>query len=81
MIELENFRNISLESSVLQNLMGNYRFPRNKVSALEKRGKKNFETPFGNFDYTTVSSDYFSIGLRQEIIENQYDFLIILLIK
>jgi hypothetical protein len=37
---------------------------------------KNFETPFGNFDYTTVSSDYFSIGIRQEIVENQYAFLI-----
>lgn len=138
MIELEKYRNIPLESSVLQDLMGNYKFPRNKVSALEKRGKiirlkkglyvvsekithmpvsrellanhlygpsylsletalsfygmipervftirsmttkraKVFETPFGNFDYKTVSADYFSIGLRQEIIENQYAFLI-----
>ena len=38
MIELEKFKNIPLESSVLQDLMGNYKFPRNKVSALEKRG-------------------------------------------
>ena len=138
MIELEKFKNIPLESSVLQDLMGNYKFPRNKVSTLEKRGNivrlkkglhvisekisrmpvsrellanhlygisyvsletalsfygiipervfairsmttkraKNFETPFGNFDYTTVSADYFNIGLRQEIIENQYAFLI-----
>jgi hypothetical protein len=30
---------------------------------------------FGNFEYKTVSSDYFSIGLRQEIIENRYAFL------
>jgi len=138
MIELEKFKNIPLESSVLQNLMGNYKYPRNKVSALEKRGniirlKKGlyvvsekisrksisrellanhlygpsylsletalsfygmipervfsirsmtvkrtnyFETTFGNFDYTTVSADYFSIGLRQEVVENQYSFLI-----
>jgi len=138
MIALEHFRNIPLESSVLQDLMGNYRFPRNKVSSLEKRGQiirlkkgmyvvsekisrkpvssellanhlygpsylsletalsfygmipervfairsmttkraKNFKTPFGNFDYTTVSVGYFSIGLRQEIVENQYAFLI-----
>jgi len=138
MIELENFRNIPLESSVLQNLMGNYRFPRNKVSTLEKHGKiirlkkglyvvsekisrttisrelianhlygpsypsletalsfygmipervfairsmttkraKNFETPFGSFDYTTIPANYFSIGLRQEIVENRYVFLI-----
>ena len=138
MIELKKFNNIPLESSVLQDLMGNYKFPRNKVSALEKHGNiirlkkglyvvsekisrkpvsrelianhlygpsylsletalsfygmipervftvrsmttkkaKNFKIPFGNFDYTTVSTDYFSVGLRQEIIENQYVFLI-----
>jgi len=138
MISLEQFRNIPLESSVLQNLVSNYKFPRNKVSALEKRGQvirlkkglyvvseiisrkpvscellanhlygpsylsletalsfygmipervfairsittkraKNFTTPFGNFDYTTVSANYFRIGLRQEIVENQYVFLI-----
>ena len=138
MVSLEQFRNIPLESSVLQNLMSNYKFPRNKVSALEKCGQiirlkkglyvvsekisrnpvsrellanhlygpsylsletalsfygiipervfairsmttkraKNFETPFGTFDYTTVLADYFSIGLRQEMVENQYAFLI-----
>ena len=38
MIELVGYRNIPLESSVLQGLMGDYAFPRNKVSALEKRG-------------------------------------------
>ncbi|MCL2434911.1 MAG: hypothetical protein FWD09_02080 [Lentimicrobiaceae bacterium] len=138
MISLVQFINIPLESSVLQNLMNSYKFPRNKVSALEKRGQiirlkkglyvvsekisrqnisrelianhlygpsylsletalsfygmipervfairsmttkraKNFETPFGNFDYTTISSDYFSIGISQEIVENKYAFLI-----
>ena len=138
MIELEKFKNIPIESSALQAIMGNYKFPRNKVSALEKRGNiirlklglyvvsekisrvpvsrelianhlcgpsylsletalsfygmipervfavrsmttkraKNFETPFGNFDYTTVSTAYFGIGLRQEIVEDQYAFLI-----
>lgn len=39
MTTLENFRNIPLESSVLQTLMSDYKFPRNKVSALEKRGQ------------------------------------------
>ena len=138
MVSLEQFSNIPLESSVLQNLMNNYKFPRNKVSALEKGGQvirlkkglyvvsekisrkpvsrellanhlygpsyisletalsfygmipervfairsmtakrtKKFETPFGTFDYTTVLADYFSIGIRQEIVENQYAFLI-----
>jgi len=39
MIALEHFRNIPIESSALQNLMNSYKFPRNKVSALEKRGQ------------------------------------------
>jgi len=39
MIEVENFGNIPLKSTVLQYLAGNYRFPRNKVSALEKSGE------------------------------------------
>ena len=138
MIGLEQFRNIPIESSVLQDLMDNYTYPRNKVSALEKRGDiirlkkglyvvsekisrkavskelianhlygtsylsletalsfygmipervfavrsmttkraRTFGTPFGNFDYTTVSANYFSIGIRQEIVENEYAFLI-----
>ncbi|MDR2147080.1 MAG: hypothetical protein LBE91_11535, partial [Tannerella sp.] len=37
---------------------------------------KIFSTPLGNFEYKTVSADYFNIGIRQEIIENQYAFLI-----
>ena len=40
MIELEKFRNIPLESSVLLSLTSHYKFPRNKVSALEKRGER-----------------------------------------
>jgi len=138
MIEFEKIGNIPLESTILQDLVGNYKFPRNKISALEKRGEiirlkrgfyvvsekkshkpvslellanhlygpsyisletalsfygmipervfavrsmtfkraKSFETSLGNFDYTTVSLEYFGIGLRQEIIENQYAFLI-----
>ena len=39
MVALEHFRNIPLESSVLQSLMSNYKFPRNKISALEKCGQ------------------------------------------
>jgi hypothetical protein len=138
MIELERLKNIPIKSSVLQDLMSDYKYPRNKVSALEKSGKiirlkkglyvvsekvshklvsrellanhiygpsylsletalslyglipervftvrsmttkraKNFETPFGNFDYTATGADYYGIGLRQEIVKNQYAFLI-----
>ena len=44
-------------------------------SMTTKRAKK-FTTPIGNFEYKTVSADYFSIGLQQKVVENQYAFLI-----
>ena len=125
---------IPVNSAVLKAYLGNLKYPRNKISDLEKNGvlvrlkkdlyvskksviskelianhlygisyvsletalayygmipervyavrsmttkrAKTFTTPLGNFEYKTVSADYFSIGLRQEIIENQYVFLI-----
>ena len=138
MVEVEQFRNIPLESSVLQNLMGNYKFPRNKVSALEKRGhiirlKKGlyvvsdkisrktlsrelianhlygpsyisfetalafygliperafvirsatfkrairFENSVGNFEYITVPENYYSIGINQQTVDNEYTYLL-----
>ena len=138
MTELEEYRNIPLESSVLQVLAGNYKFPRNKVSALEKCGKiirlkkglyvvsdkisrkplsralianhlygpsyisfetalsfyglipetvfmvrsatckrvKRFENTIGQFEYVTVPQDYFSIGVCQQIIDNEYAYLL-----
>ena len=44
-------------------------------SATLKRAK-SFSTPLGIFDYVTVLEKYFPIGIRQEIVENQYAFLI-----
>jgi len=138
MIALEQFRNIPLESSVLQNLLSNYKFPRNKVSALEKRGqiirlKKGlyvvsdkisrktlsrelianhlygpsyisfetalafyglipekvfamrsatfkrairFENVVGNFEYITIPKNYYSIGISQQTVDNEYTYLI-----
>ena len=138
MIELESFRNIPLESSVFQNLMSNYKFPRNKVSALEKRGqiirlKKGlyvvsdkisrktlsrelianhlygpsyisfetalsfyglipervftvrsatfkrairFENAVGNFEYVTIPKKYYSIGISQQTVDNEYAYLL-----
>jgi len=138
MIGLEEYKNIPLESSVLRNLMGDYAFPRNKVSALEKRGTiirlkkglyvvsdkisrkplsrelmanhlygpsyisfetalafyglipervfavrsatfkraKRFENIVGNFDYITVPQKYYSIGIRQQTVDNEYTYLI-----
>jgi len=136
--ELEKYKNIPLESSVLQNLVNDYKFPRNKVSALEKQGyiirlkkglyvvsekisrksisrelianhlygpsyisletalayyglipervyamrsvcmklHKQYDTPFGHFEYVKVPEKYYPIGVRQEIVNNEYAFLI-----
>lgn len=46
------------------------------VRSMTTKRSKALDTPLGRFEYKTVSSDYFSIGLQQEIIENQYAFLI-----
>jgi uncharacterized protein YifN (PemK superfamily) len=136
--ELEKYGNIPIDVGVLSEVTSRYKFPRNKIASMEKRGEiirlkkglyvvsdeisrksvsrelianhlygasyisletalayygmipervytvrsmttkraKNFTTPLGNFEYKTVPADYFSIGLRQEIIENRYAFLI-----
>ena len=47
-----------------------------RIRSMTTKRAKIVETPLGNFEYKTVPADYFSIGLRQEIIENQYAFLI-----
>jgi len=46
------------------------------IRSMTTKRAKSFTTPLGNFEYKTVSADYFSIGIQQEIIENQYAFLI-----
>jgi predicted transcriptional regulator of viral defense system len=40
-----------------------------------KRARK-FSTPVGNFDYITTEKGYYEIGLRQEIIDNRYAFMV-----
>ena len=37
---------------------------------------KKYDTPLGHFEYIKMPERYFQIGIRQEIIENQYAFLI-----
>jgi len=37
---------------------------------------KKYNTPLGDFEYIKVPENYFPIGIHQEIIENQYAFLI-----
>jgi len=46
------------------------------VRSMTTKRAKNFTTPLGYFEYKTVPADYFSIGIRQEIINNSYAFLI-----
>jgi hypothetical protein len=38
--------------------------------------RKNYDTPLGHFEYVKMPSTYFPIGVRQEIVNNQYAFLI-----
>ncbi|KAA6334703.1 hypothetical protein EZS27_017003 [termite gut metagenome] len=138
MNDLEKFGNIPIDNAVLSDLIGNYKFPRNKIAAMEKRGEivrlkkglyvvsdkisrtkisrelianhlygvsyvsletalshyglilekvfairsittkraKQFENAFGRFEYVSVPVNCFSIGIRQQIIDNEYAYLI-----
>lgn len=46
------------------------------VRSVTTKLSKNYSTPLGNYEYKTVSGDYYSIGIHQEIINNQYAYLI-----
>lgn len=46
------------------------------VNSITIKRSRNFSTPLGNFDYTGVTKEYYSIGIRQEIVNNEYAFLI-----
>jgi len=46
------------------------------VRSMTTKRAKTFSTPLGNFEFKTVPADYFSIGIKQEIVENRYAFLI-----
>jgi len=46
------------------------------VCSMTTKRAKIFSTPLGYFVYKTVPIDYFSIGIRQEIINNSYAFFI-----
>jgi predicted transcriptional regulator of viral defense system len=134
MNDLDLLHNIPFSSAVLRSFLNNLKYPKNKISDMEKKGElirlkrdlyvysksaisrelianhlygvsyvsletalayhgmipervyvvrsmttkraKTFATPLGSFEYKTVSANYFSIGLQQEVVENQYAFLI-----
>ena len=44
-------------------------------SATFKRGIR-FENAVGNFEYITVPKNYYSIGIAQQIIDNEYTYLL-----
>jgi hypothetical protein len=46
------------------------------VSSMTIKRSRSFSTPLGNFEYIGVSNEYFTIGIRQEIVNNEYAFLI-----
>jgi hypothetical protein len=46
------------------------------VRSICTKMRKNYDTPLGHFEYVKVPSAYFPIGIRQEIVDNQYAFLI-----
>ena len=46
------------------------------VRSVTIKRAKTFSTPLGRFDYVTVPEKYFPIGIRQEIVDDRYAFLI-----
>ncbi len=46
------------------------------VRSITTKRAKTFSTSLGNFDYITVPKNYFSIGIRQEIVNDCYAYLI-----
>jgi predicted transcriptional regulator of viral defense system len=47
-----------------------------RVSSMTIKRSRNFTTPLGDFDYVGISKEYFAIGVRQEIVNNEYAYLI-----
>ena len=46
------------------------------VRSITSKRAKRFSNTFGHFEYVTMPAEYFSIGIRQEIIDNEYAYLI-----
>lgn len=65
---------VSLESALsFYKLIPERVFVTRSVTA---KRSKDFKTKLGDFDYIQLDSSYYSIGVRQEIVDNQYAFLI-----
>jgi len=46
------------------------------TKSMTTKRSKNYSTLLGNFEYISVNQDYFAIGIRQEIVENKFAFMI-----
>jgi len=46
------------------------------VSSMTIKRSRNFSTPLGDFNFVGISKEYFAIGVRQEIVNNEYAYLI-----
>lgn len=46
------------------------------TSSMTLKRARNFSTPFGNFEYISAPKDYFQIGIRQEIVNARFAYLI-----
>ncbi len=138
MITLEEIGIVPIDFPSLATVLGDYRYPRDKVSKMEDKGElirlkkglyvvspglhhlpvskelianhlygpsyvsfeyalsfyqlipervhtlrsltlkraRNFSTPIGNFEYVSAPKAYFQVGIRQEIVDNRYAYLI-----
>src|SRR5690606_7005534 len=46
------------------------------VTSMTTNRSRKFENAIGNFEYTTVGWEYYSIGITQQTVEKSYTFLI-----
>jgi predicted transcriptional regulator of viral defense system len=46
------------------------------VRSVTPKRAKQYENAFGRFEYVTVPAGYYSIGIHQQIVDNEYAYLI-----
>lgn len=46
------------------------------VRSMTSKRSKSYTTPLGIFDYTSAPKEYFQVGIRQEIVNERFAFLI-----
>ncbi|MDR1517406.1 MAG: hypothetical protein LBS52_04805, partial [Dysgonamonadaceae bacterium] len=46
------------------------------MNVLEKFGNIPIDNAVGNFEYITVPQDYYSIGISQQTVNNEYTYLL-----